>query len=323
MRDFARRATLWAGRGAEDGLWTARTLARQRGLRRAALAGLPPQALFGDVSDRYWLWANTAGVRRFDALRSILPQLPDERTQRRFTGGSGDESLRDAHRFYRLVKTVTDRHRVGGFASCRRSLEFGCGWGRITRLFLKDRDGAQLCGVDCLGEVVDIARATNHWTPFEVVTPSPPSALPDAEFDLIYCYSVFSHLSEEVHAEWLAEFRRVLAPGGLIVASTRPRHFFVSCMQQREAEASGARVKNSGARRAFVDTARWVERYDNGDYCHDAVGGGEGLPGAFYGETAIPAAYAERQWPRLGLRVCEYVADTAVCPQHVIVARRA
>ena len=37
--------------------------------------------------------------------------------------------------------------------------------------------------------------------------------LSDASIDIAYCYSVFSHLSEDAALKWLLEISRVLKPG--------------------------------------------------------------------------------------------------------------
>ena len=42
-------------------------------------------------------------------------------------------------------------------------------------------------------------------------------------FGLIYALSVFSHLSEPLQRAWVAEFRRLLRPGGLLVLSVLGR----------------------------------------------------------------------------------------------------
>ena len=43
----------------------------------------------------------------------------------------------------------------------------------------------------------------------------------DGQFDLVYAFSVFTHLTERMQHEWIAEVRRVLAPGGLLLFSTK------------------------------------------------------------------------------------------------------
>jgi SAM-dependent methyltransferase len=46
----------------------------------------------------------------------------------------------------------------------------------------------------------------------------PPLPRPDRFFDLVYALSVFTHVSDH-WAEWLLELHRVLAPGGLLLAT--------------------------------------------------------------------------------------------------------
>jgi len=36
---------------------------------------------------------------------------------------------------------------------------------------------------------------------------------------VLYCISVFTHLSQEMHFKWIEEIRRVLKPGGLFIGS--------------------------------------------------------------------------------------------------------
>jgi len=42
----------------------------------------------------------------------------------------------------------------------------------------------------------------------------------DAQFDLVYSISVFTHLPEAMQFAWLDELARVCAPGGILIAST-------------------------------------------------------------------------------------------------------
>jgi len=49
---------------------------------------------------------------------------------------------------------------------------------------------------------------------------APPLAYKDAEFDLVYALSVFTHLTEDLQVPWINELSRVLKPGGNILLST-------------------------------------------------------------------------------------------------------
>jgi SAM-dependent methyltransferase len=102
----------------------------------------------------------------------------------------------------------------------KRVLDFGCGAGRTLRHFLDEAgDGAEFWGCD-------IDAASIAWLNANLDPPirgfvngaRPPLAQPDDRFDLIYAYSVFTHIGAEWSA-WLLELHRVLVPGGLLVAS--------------------------------------------------------------------------------------------------------
>jgi SAM-dependent methyltransferase len=102
----------------------------------------------------------------------------------------------------------------------RRVLDFGCGAGRVLRHFLaEDGPAAEYWGCDvdrdCVGWLQENLSPPLHaFANGEL----PPLEQPDGSFDLVYCVSVFTHLSRSWSA-WLAELHRVLKPGGLLVAT--------------------------------------------------------------------------------------------------------
>jgi SAM-dependent methyltransferase len=66
---------------------------------------------------------------------------------------------------------------------------------------------------------------------------APPLPFPDDSFDAVYNFSVFTHLSQDMHRDWTAELHRVLRPGGLMIATTHGDHYRYLLTQRREAEA--------------------------------------------------------------------------------------
>jgi SAM-dependent methyltransferase len=48
----------------------------------------------------------------------------------------------------------------------------------------------------------------------------PPLPYADSSFGLVYAFSVFTHLSEDLQHAWIGESRRVLEPGGHLLLST-------------------------------------------------------------------------------------------------------
>ncbi len=47
--------------------------------------------------------------------------------------------------------------------------------------------------------------------------PEPPLPFPSGHFDVVYCFSVFTHLDERMQDMWLIEIKRVLKPGGIVI----------------------------------------------------------------------------------------------------------
>jgi SAM-dependent methyltransferase len=260
--------------------------------KMASRASVSHYDVFNGVGDFQWLWLNTVGSRRLGFVKDLLPSLPDAKTQKNFVGRSGDSALWDGFNIYRTWKSMAAKHgRPLGRDS--KVLDFGCGWGRIYRFFLREVAPGNLFGVDVMPRALELSRSTNPWGQFSQVPSVPPSTLPSNHFDVVYLYSVFSHLSEEAHDKWLTEFRRILKPGGLLMASTRPREYIVVCDQNRR---RGGDLLHDGAFAAFAQTDEWLERYDRGEYCYSGTGGGDVLDPKFYGEACIPEAYVRRRW---------------------------
>jgi SAM-dependent methyltransferase len=101
----------------------------------------------------------------------------------------------------------------------KRVLDFGCGAGRTLRHFLAEAERAEFHGCDIDGP--SIVWLQDHLSPPLHIfrngeAPSLPR--PDGFFDLVYAFSVFTHLADQ-WAGWLLELHRVLKPGGLLFAT--------------------------------------------------------------------------------------------------------
>jgi SAM-dependent methyltransferase len=275
--------------------------------------------VFNGVDDDEWFAVNTTAYRRYPVLRQFLPAMPSEDIQKEFIGSAGDTALREAYYAYRLFKEVATKYR-GRVGPETKVLDFGCGWGRILRFFMRDVRPENLYGVDTLPLAIELCKQTNPLCQFKLINALPPTDFPDNTFDLIYLYSVFSHLSEDAHNRWLTEFHRIMKPGGVLVATTWQREYIERCERARQG-ATGSEV-HSLSYKAFPDAARALAAYDTGDFCHSPVGASLGLSDSFYGETCIPAAYVEKHWTdRFKLREYLY-AGTNERWQNVIVVQK-
>jgi SAM-dependent methyltransferase len=103
--------------------------------------------------------------------------------------------------------------------SGRRTLDFGCGSGRVVRQFLPEAEAGEFWGCDLDRPSIDWLRA-NLEPPFHFFATEEAASLPqeDGFFDLIYAISVYTHFTDN-WAGWMAEHHRVLKDGGLLLLS--------------------------------------------------------------------------------------------------------
>jgi ubiquinone/menaquinone biosynthesis C-methylase UbiE len=249
---------------------------------------------FKGVSDSFWFWLFTKGQSQMPA---IMPNMPEEHVQLQFTGVSGYRTLEEAFSFYQYIK-MSASGKDSAINQETKILDYGCGWGRIIRFFLKETPPSNLYGIDCDEEVINVCKTSNLKCNFQVNNIFPPTEFADNFFDVIYSFSVFSHLSEDAHKRWLQEFNRILKPGGILVATTRDRDFIILCAKVREMEETEVPFFAKGLTNAFVNTTECLNDYDNGKYLYEPVGGGGIRDGSFYGETCIPPKYVLTEWKK-------------------------
>ena len=111
------------------------------------------------------------------------------------------------------------RRTGGDIDECRAVLDFGVGCGRIARHWA-GISGPEFHACD-YNEL--LVRWCQENLPFLHTVKNelePPLPYGDGAFDLVYAYSVFTHLTEPLQHRWMAELVRVVEPGGRIVFST-------------------------------------------------------------------------------------------------------
>lgn len=224
-----------------------------------------------------------------------LPKFPPPEIQVRTTGQAGRATLEEAFAFYEDTCLAYERHTGRALGDKDTVLDFGTGWGRILRFFVREVGSANCFGTDVNPELVELCRTLFDSDNFAINTPFPPAPYPDNNFSLIVGYSVFSHLSEAACRAWMKEFYRLLRPGGFIALTTRARWFFDYCEGLKVQPARDNYAE--GLADLFTDFASAKNRYDAGQIVHTTsprVSGGAALGASFYGETFIPETWARQ-----------------------------
>jgi SAM-dependent methyltransferase len=131
----------------------------------------------------------------------------------------------------------------GGFAwpAGARVLDFGSGPGRLIGALQPRHPQVGFDGCDIDPEAIGWAQgAMAGFAAFAVNGHAPPLPYPDAAFDLVVTISIFTHLPEDQQFAWLDDLRRVLKPGGLLLATTmNPYAYHLSEEIRRSAEGTG------------------------------------------------------------------------------------
>lgn len=130
-----------------------------------------------------------------------------------------------------LTRAITDLERLieGRRAAYPVIVDVGCGFGRSFRL-LKERFAAQrLIGVDIETEALQRSakQAERDGLKVELLQAnSSDLPLPSGMADIVFCHQSLHHLVEQEDA--LAEFHRILKPGGLLLLAESTRAYIHS-----------------------------------------------------------------------------------------------
>jgi SAM-dependent methyltransferase len=119
----------------------------------------------------------------------------------------------------REVGVVMDQAAAWGAPALRRAaLDFGCGIGRLSQALAEHFD--QVYGVDISPKMIELARQHNRkGTRVEYVC-NPEAELKyfaDGSIDMIYSWITLQHVRPRYARQYISEFLRVLAPGGLLL----------------------------------------------------------------------------------------------------------
>jgi SAM-dependent methyltransferase len=228
----------------------------------------------------------------------LIWRVSGQRSAQRFHDG-GAASVEDIQRGLATVGSSLAEH--------RRLLDFGCGCGRILRWLDDLEPGVELHGCDIDGDAVAWVAANLPWVRAVQNDPTPPLPYDDDYFDLVFNYSVFTHLPEDLQDQWLAELDRVTHPDGLLLLTVSGDHPYDGYRQS---------LLDGGA-----DPGPWDRLYGDGRlvYVEDDSWTGGPFP-AFYHSSFHPPRYVFEHWGRF-LEVRAYLVRGARDFQDLIVLR--
>lgn len=141
------------------------------------------------------------------------------------------------HRVSGLGRVHQEMISLAGPRDGRRVLDVGCGTGNLLRATGKRHRDVELVGID--PDLKMLARAERKIRRAGLTAQldrgfAQELAFPDAAFDVVFSSLMLHHLDLPSKDEMLAEIRRVLRPGGVLVLADIP------------GEAAGKRIAAAG-----------------------------------------------------------------------------
>lgn len=243
-----------------------------------------------------------------------LPSVPPPSKQAIFHGTSGKVAIKSAVLVYKYVLNVCQRYQVTPIETL---LDFGCGWGRFTRLFVRDVETTGLFGIDPWTEAIQMCRQHMPYASFIQSALEPPLIFQDNFFQVVFANSVFSHLSEASALAWIQEIGRILRPGGLLIATTHPRNFLIVVQEIKQGIRKVESDWHQLLEKSAIDIDQALCELDQGQFIHIVTGQNNGL----YGDSCVPKAYIERVWGE-HLELLEFIDDQTQFPQATFVLRK-
>jgi SAM-dependent methyltransferase len=221
---------------------------------------------FGQLDTDGWRDLLIASVTSPIINEVEFPHFPPPELQEQIHGSSGESALWDAAEIYRFVSSKPLFRQTA--VPNANFLDFGAGWGRISRLFLRDFDLSRQFAFEPQRTTCFLARSLNPYACFMTGGEIPDQTLPPNHFELVVGWSVFSHLSEYSTIVWLEEMGRIMRRDGYCVFSTYGERFLDLLLKEEAEQQRGKQIHwyHRQCLEAAGDINEPRRRYLNGEF---------------------------------------------------------
>ena len=228
---------------------------------------------------------------QFPHLKAYFPSMASKDVQMHWTGAHGETLLNQSLAFIKMM--------IYGYASISGKgienasvLDFGCGWGRLIRLLYKFVPVDNIFGCDPFNESIKICKEAGIRCNLAISDYVPRDLPFERKFDLIFAFSVFTHLSEKTVKVVLNTLRQYISDTGVLVITVRPKEYW----QVHE------RVHSQDA----INASKMVALHEKKGFAFHP----HNLPpvegDVTYGDASISIEYFDENFPQWKLVAVEY-----------------
>ena len=112
----------------------------------------------------------------------------------------------------------------------------------------------QLHGSDINRTAITWCDASLDFAEFGTNRLAPPARYRQHSFDLIYAFSVFTHLPETLQKEWMHEMHRILKPGGHLIMTAHGDYYLPQIPETQREEYKLGKLVVTGDQSAGLNT---------------------------------------------------------------------
>jgi SAM-dependent methyltransferase len=251
---------------------------------------------YGAASIDEWksAWLSTENDNGVGGLN--FPTIPDQELQLRMHGShSFSISMNEAFSFYEFVGRYVDFSHLFG----KRFLDFGSGWGRISRPFMRNFKLKDMFGFEPDLLFCTIARSLNPYMCFINGDFMPDGTLPADHFDVMVGWSIYSHLSEFSLTAWLSETARILSTDGIAVFTTWGYRFLKRLLHEQSELKAGKKIHwySELCLSAAGSIEKRIDEYNSGNFVWFTNGNSKLYGEAFLSKTVLLRVISEKALP--------------------------
>lgn len=105
------------------------------------------------------------------------------------------------------------------FDEFKSVLDFGCGCGRVI-MHLQRYTKTKFFGTDYDPNLIEWCKKNLPFANFKTNSSKPPLTYENGMFDLVYAFSILTHMTVETQKQWIRELTRIVKDGGFLLLST-------------------------------------------------------------------------------------------------------
>ena len=208
------------------------------------------------LNDFTELLFGSSTIANYPFLQSILPTMPPEEQQKKWNAQAG---LKLMPRSVAFIKTLEQAYVQINNSPLQNVpiLDFGCGWGRLTRLLIKYVEPHHIWGVDPMDQSLEHCANFGILGTFRQSQLLPDSLPVDEPIKAVFAHSVFTHTSYEATKTCWQAIANACAPNAVFVFTIRPIEFW-SLKEWDESPAMIAAHNETGYAFAGFNKNQWL-----------------------------------------------------------------